>query len=310
MMNPKERSCATNVGGVLHDGWSPHDREDASVIVASVMTDHPAWVSTDAGIAYRAVRYGSSVWVLTSAPANFGGYDTTSYLVLGTGDPPVADVADPITLTCPPAVARPLQELGTVARWRNPDLWDALATTIVRQVIRAGQARKLYRSFCQAHGEQVITPHGETWLFPVPEVVLSLPDAEFVRWGMAFNRRPLLAAAQASLEFGQKWAEFDPTTLVDELQSVPRIGPWTARASVADLTNDYILYPFADLAVRTWAKLLAPGRTWPETEPEFAAEWQRLAGDQLSTMTLLTLAWGVQHVRNTEADELRVDRRS
>ncbi|MPZ67495.1 MAG: hypothetical protein GEU83_19040 [Pseudonocardiaceae bacterium] len=46
-----------------------------------------------------------------------------------------------------------LREAGTVARWRNPDLWDAMATSIVRQVIRAGQARKLYRAFCQAHDE-------------------------------------------------------------------------------------------------------------------------------------------------------------
>ncbi len=273
--------------------------ERTPVIVASVMTDHPAWRPTRVGGAYRAVRCGPAVWVLTSTPGNSGGYDTTAHLVAGAGDPPVADVVDPATLTCPTAVAAPLREFGTVARWRNPDVWDALATSIVRQVIRAGQARKLYRALCQAHGEQVTTPHGETWLFPIPDVVLSLPDAEFARLGMAFKRRPLWTAAEACLEFGQKWAELDPTALVGEVQTVPRIGPWTAGASVADLTNDYALYPFADLAVRTWAKRMAPGRAWPETGPEFAAVWQRLAGEQLSTVTLLTLAWGVRHARNT-----------
>jgi DNA-3-methyladenine glycosylase II len=82
-----------------------------------------------------------------------------------------------------------------------------------------------------------------------------------------------------------------------EIQNVPRIGPWTAGATIADLTNDYALYPFADLAVRTWAKRLASGRNWPETELEFARVWQDLAGEQLSARTLLTLAWGVRHAR-------------
>jgi len=274
------------------------------VIVSAVMTDHPSWLSTDTGAAYRAVRYGASVWALTCMPCGSIGHETAALLVVGAGDPPVVDVADPATLTGAKAVVTPLQDAGTVARWRNPDLWDAVATSIVRQVIRAGQARKLYRAFCHTHGEPVITPLGETWLFPTTETVLGLPDAEFARLGMAFKRRPLRVAAEACLEFGQKWAELDPTALVEEVQAVPRIGPWTAGATVADLTNDYALYPFADLAVRTWVKLLAPGLTWPETEAEFARVWARLAGEQLSTWTLLTLAWGVRHARNTGATEI------
>lgn len=60
-----------------------------------------------------------------------------------------------------------------------------------------------------------------------------------------------------------------------------------------------LLYPFADLAVHTWAKRLTAGRSWPETEAEFARVWARLAGDQLSAWTLLTLAWGVRHAHGT-----------
>jgi DNA-3-methyladenine glycosylase II len=116
---------------------------------------------------------------------------------------------------------------------------------------------------------------------------------------MAFKARPLRTAAEACLEFGAKWAELDPAGLVTEVQNVPHVGPWTAGATVADLTNDYTLYPFADLAVRTWAKRLTPQRRWPDTEPEFAQAWARLAGDQLSDWTLLTLAWGVRHASTT-----------
>ncbi len=112
------------------------------------MTDHPSWLSTDTGAAYRAVRCGASVWALTCMPCGSIGHETAALLVAGAGDPPVVDVADPATLTGAKAVVTPLQDAGTVARWRNPDLWDAVATSIVRQVIRAGQARKLYRAFC------------------------------------------------------------------------------------------------------------------------------------------------------------------
>lgn len=269
------------------------------MIVTAVMTDHPSWLFSDIGTSYRAVRCGTSVWALTSTPTDFGQYDTAAHHLSGASDPPVVDVLDPATLTGEQNVVAPLRAVGIVARWRNPDLWDALATSIVRQVIRAGHARRLYRTFCRTHGEQVTTPIGETWLFPTPETVLTLSDVEFGRLGMAFKRRPLRAAAQAYLEFGRKWADLDPAALADEVQTVPRIGPWTAGATVADLSNDYALYPFADLAVRTWAKQMAPGRTWPETEPEFASVWARLAGEQLSAWTLLTLAWGVRHAHGT-----------
>lgn len=279
------------------------------MIVADVMLDHPSWLVNDEGTAYRVVRTESSIWSVTCTPPAESGWHIQISQVSGRGkapvrgDDPVLDVLDPSGLTGPDAVVGPLRKAGPVGRLRNPDLWDAVATSIMRQVIRAGQARKLYRAFCRAYGEPVTTPGGEAWLFAAPEVVLALPDTEFARLGLAFKRRPLQAAAQAVLEFGQKWAELDPAALVDEVQSVPRIGPWTAGASVADLTNNYALYPFADLAVRTWAKHLAPGRTWPETEPEFAREWARLTGDQLSAWTLLTLAWGVRHTRKTGAAE-------
>lgn len=264
-------------------------------MIASLMTDHPSWLPADCGAAYRAVRVGAAVWALTCTIADSGGVDTEAVRLAGRGEKPVVDVIDPGSLAGPKTMIMGLRKAGTVGRWRNPDLWDALATSIIRQVIRAGQARKLYRAFCRAHGDAVTTPLGQTWLIPTPQTVLDLPDAEFARLGMAFKRRPLRAAAEAVVEFGPKWSELAPSDLLTEVQTVPRIGPWTAGATVADLTNDYALYPYADLAVRTWAKTLAPGRSWPETEPEFARVWARLAGEQLSEWTLLTLAWGVRH---------------
>jgi DNA-3-methyladenine glycosylase II len=283
---------------------APRDRKDPSVIVPSVMIDHPSWQSTKAGISFRAVRCGDAIWALGCTPAGSDHHRIAAHHVSGAGEAPVVDVIDPAAVTDSTAMHTRLREAGTVARWRNPDLWDAMATSIVRQVIRAGQARRLYRTFCQAHGEPVDTPLGETYLFPRPVTVLGLPDAEFGRLGLAFNHRPLRAAAEAYLDLGRQWAQLEPPALVDEVQRVPRIGPWTAGVTVADLTNDYALYPFADLAVRTWAKLLAPERTWPDIEAEFARVWARLAGDRLSDWTLLTLAWGTRHASTTGATGL------
>jgi DNA-3-methyladenine glycosylase II len=264
--------------------------------VGWVMTDHPSWLVAGR-TTFRVVRYERSIWVLSCAPSSGSGKGVLARadLISGTDAGPAPDVFDPRSLVGPEPLVTRLRELGPVARWRNPDLWDAVATAVLRQVIRASHARRLYQEFCRAHGEPVATRFGQAWLFPVPETVLGLSDAEFARLGLAFKRHALRAAAEACCEFRSKWAALQPVDLLTELQSVPRVGPWTAGAAVADLTNDYALYPFADLAVRTWIDRLAPGRTWPESEHDFALAWARLAGDHLCAWTLLTLAWGNRH---------------
>lgn len=264
---------------------------------ATMMLDHPAWLTADDGRARRAFRSGAGVWSVVCTPRLDGtGHAVDVACVLGeSAAAPLVDVIDPSMLTAPVEIGGPLRAAGPVGRLRNPDLWDALATSIVRQVIRAAQARQLYRGFCQSHGDEIETSAGSAWLFPSPETVLSLPDVEFARLGLAFKRRPLRAAAEAYLECGKEWADVPSVRLIAELQTVPSVGPWTAGATVADITNDYSLYPFADLAVRTWATSLAPALSWPSDEPTFAKLWQGLAGDQLSMWTLLTLAWGVRH---------------
>ncbi|GAA2880960.1 hypothetical protein GCM10010517_43780 [Streptosporangium fragile] len=119
---------------------------------------------------------------------------------------------------------------------------------------------------------------------------------------MAFKRRPLQAAAAAYLAHHAEWAQFAPDVLVKAVQAVPRIGPWTAGAAVADYTGDFALYPYADLAVRTWAALADPATAWPADEPAFADAWRNLAGPSLSTLTILTLAWGDQHAHHARPD--------
>jgi DNA-3-methyladenine glycosylase II len=257
------------------------------------MTEHAAWRSADGRIERVFVLPNGARWLATVRECTLrldalGGQSAVpapGVFTLPGGAP--ANVSE---------LAAALGGLGSVARFRNFDLWDAIGTAIIRQVIRAAHAKKLYRAFCDAYGERVRLPSGDVYcLFPTPEIAFGLDSDQFSAIGMAFKRPPLLAAAQAYLEHGAKWRDLPPTVLIGELQTVPRIGQWTAHAAVADWSNDWSLYPYADLAVRTWAKRAAPAFTWPDDEPTFGALWRALACEHLSSLTLLTLAWGSQH---------------
>ena len=257
-----------------------------------VMTDHAGWLPANAGRHRVFVTAGGGRWLATAHDG------MVALHPLAPGPAPVLDVftLPDGPLTGAPELATALRGLGSTARFRNSDLWDAIGIAIMRQVVRAGQSKKLYRGFCQAHGARVELPNGEMYaLFPTPETVLQLTDEQFASLGLAFKRQPLRLAAEAYSGLGAQWRELSPAGLVDALQVVPRVGPWTARAAVADWSNDWALYPYADLAVRTWVKRAAPSHDWPVDEPTFGRMWRALAGEGLSSLTLLTLAWGSQH---------------
>lgn len=254
-----------------------------------VMTEHAAWIHSPDG-ARRVFNHDGGRWLATVRDGEL------TFTVLS-GSPQVKPATDtftaPLSMERVPELATALRKLGTVTRFRNADLWEAIGTSIIRQVIRAGQSKTLYRAFCRGHGEQIALPCGTTYsLFPTPEAVHGLSDMQFSPLGMAFKRRALRTAAEAYLRQGEAWQEHASTPLVAELQAVPHIGPWTARATVADWSNDWSLYPYEDLAVRTWARRAAPSHDWPADEAAFGKAWKELAGEHLGSLTLLTLAWG------------------
>lgn len=258
-----------------------------------VMTEHPAWRITERG-SYRVFALpDGGQWLVT-----IKGSEMFSYPPAAGSEQPQPDVfrLQESTVTDAPELFGALTSLGPVARFRTPDLWEAVATAIIRQVIRAAHAKKLYRDFCAAYGQRVSHLNGDGYaLFPAPETVLGLGDEQFAAAGLTFKRRPLRAAAETYLKHGPHWRELPPDALTRELQQVPRIGAWTAGAAVADFRNDFTHYPYTDLAVRTWAKRVAPSYPWPDDEQSFGQLWRTLAGDQLASLTLLTLAWGSHH---------------
>lgn len=268
----------------------PHDRGMRRY--GTVMTDHPAWAPT------------VGPWFARVMPSPDG-----SHALVRT-DGTRAEWCCPLAAACEPGIfalpegaapelAAPLGTLGPVARFANPSLWDAIATAVIRQVVRADQARVQYRALCEAHGAEVRCGDLAGRLLPSPETVLGLSDARFKTLGLAFKREALRAAAEAFLEDGTVWALLPAGELAAVLPSVHRIGLWTAGAAAADWSNDFSLYPYGDLAVRTWATRAVPGAGWPGSEPGFRACWEQATGPHLADITLLTLAWGGHHARTS-----------
>jgi DNA-3-methyladenine glycosylase II len=273
-------------------------REDRRVrSYSTVMTDHPAWTPTDGRAFVRAMRAGDRGHAL--ARTDGSSVDWCCRDAAAVGPEPDLFFLPASAAGDVPELARALGSLGTVARFRNPSLWDAVGTAIIRQVVRAAQAQVQYRALCAAHGTPVRCGTMTGWLFPSPETVLGLGDAQFAAVGLAFKRGALRAAAAAFLQHGNAWAAMPADALVLELLRVRRVGPWTAGAATADWTNDFAAYPSGDLAVRTWAARAAPSAAWPADEPGFHRHWRQVAGPHLADVTLLTLAWGGRHARTS-----------
>lgn len=259
--------------------------------------DHPGWLSENDGVV-RAVATASGVFVLTWAHG-----ELSVECVRGAEDSkPRLVAADPEDLPhAAPAVLRAgLARLGVTRRLANPWLWDAIVTAVLRQVVRAEQARKLYRAWCTEMGTPVPGRESGLALTPDPRRVLAMDMEQFAKVGARFHRTALQAAAGAYLNHHTAWEQMRADELAAALTGIPRIGPWTAGAAAADFTGDFSVYPHDDLAVRTWAARIAPDYPWPAAKDKrFRPLWSGWAGNDrtaLHTLTLSTLTWG-SHIR-------------
>lgn len=269
----------------------------------TLLIDHPAWTPQPDGTLARLVTDGTRAWLArwNRSSLDWQTLDPTGGPAPTVRRTPAADLPN----RAPAPLLEALAALGTVERLPNPSLWDSVTTALLRRIIRAAQARALYRRWCTTYGRRYDTSAGTLAAAPSPEVVLALEgDAPYRQVGALFHKKALPAAAAAYLDHSAEWSALDPDDLVKALQDVPGIGPWTAAAAAADFTGDYSVYPHHDLAVRTWATQAAPGLAWPETEQAFARRWHRWAPDrpQLHALTTFTLAWGthaptVEHER-------------
>jgi DNA-3-methyladenine glycosylase II len=183
----------------------------------SVITEHTAWRITQRD-RYRVFALpDGGQWLVR---AN-GGELLSLPLIASSGEPrfdAFTLLRSEVATTEAPEVFSALASLGTVARFRTSDLWEAIATAIIRQVVRAFQAKRLYRDFCQAYGQRITRLNGEGYaLFPTAETVLGLQDAQFASIGLTFKGPPLRAAAEPYLKHEAHWRDLPPDVLVQEL---------------------------------------------------------------------------------------------
>ena len=106
-----------------------------------------------------------------------------------------------------------------IYRIQCPNLWNCIGTNIIRQVIRASQAKNMYRTFSEYVGERVILTGGIHYhLFPSPQKVLETPDSTYQRMGMSFKRDALKNAARFILEHADRLEKIQALDLLDELR--------------------------------------------------------------------------------------------
>ena len=198
----------------------------------------------------------------------------------------IADLAE----STPAPIRQNLARLDGLQRLGAGSYWEALGTAVIRQVIRAGQARRVWHRLAATltHCEEAIGA------FPTVERFLAASDADLAEAGLGFKIRTLRTVADVCQSERRRWDRLDPIELHDAWLSLPGIGPWSAGAAIADLRNAWQLYPHDDLAVRTWATRAFPELAIPTAAGPFLRRWTEWGGPAVGTLTVLTLV-GAPH---------------
>ena len=267
-----------------------------AALTSRLVLDHPGWrVRVDSGV-LRAFWSEDAVWV-TNCNTVCSTFNSTTVIVHGTdsADAPAAscivDWFDPASLPDIFQRTAEVRSCGRVHRLRNSDLWDALLPQVLRQRRRLVDANRMYRSLCHVHGERIETPQGTALLPPRPAMIAGLGDEAFHRVGLRYKAEALRTIAQAYVERGADWADMAPSELCLALQDVTGIGSWTARMTVADLTNDFSTLESVEFGKPgTWERFSAASGG-ALTLQDFQEQWRSLTPAQLSTLAVLSIDW-------------------
>ena len=135
---------------------------------------------------------------------------------------------------------------------RSLSLYSALLESVVKQRISLKAALRIQSRIVSALGK-VAHVEGEAYYgHPPPE---SLLDPERLR-GFGLTKMKAVAiseVARAELEGrlpSLREVEESPSSVIEELQEIGGIGPWTAELAVAMVSSGFEVGPASDLAVR------------------------------------------------------------
>lgn len=248
-----------------------------------MMVDGPSWLHRGDGTAARVLARGAARFTAKAA------FDRVSGLWQLAATAPVAErlatfrVAD-LAESTPPAIRRNLARLDGLQRYGAGSCWEALGTAIVRQVITAAQARRVWHRLAQLVA-------GSPGRFPTEAELLAASDADLAATGLGFKLGTLRSVAEACLSEQRSWERLGSAELCQAWLRLPGVGPWSAGAAIADLRHAWHLYPHDDLAVRTWAARAFPELGIPAEPKAFLRLWTDWGGGRLGTLTVLTLGW-------------------
>lgn len=202
------------------------------------------------------------------------------------------ELPDCATIHLPGQLANRFKNLAPLVHVSSASLEEALIKAIIRQVIKAEHAKKLIHRFITSFGESYNYDGVICYTFPTIEKILELSLDDLVSCGLGF-KAALIKNVAKKIEkdnLKQKINVVSTETALEILQEIKGIGHWTAHVTLCDLKGDWSLYPFDDLAVRTWASNLWSGYNWPQNPQVFRQEWERLNGSYVGQITFFLLA--------------------
>src|SRR5581483_8283148 len=158
----------------------------------------------------------------------------------------------------PSQLAQRYLNLAPLVHIASPTLGEALIKGIIRQVISAAQARKTLHQFVTRLGASYQFEKLTYYNFPTLESIIQLPLEELSACGLGFKAKIIQYVAHRLLEenIESQMRLCSSSDAVLLLQHLKWVGDWTARIAVCDFLHDWSQYPFSDLAVRKWARLL------------------------------------------------------
>ncbi len=252
----------------------PRRVERTSVTPSSLlMADHYGWTADpSAAVVRRTFRAGSRTWTIASPvevpvlPEGHASSEVTSWVL-------ELDALSDGALT---------GEVH-VQRVSTPTVWEALATGVLRQVVRAGTARERYR--------RLVAAASNDGGFPSPDEVLRCDEDEMTALGLRFCWSKLVALARWAADVGADECLDIPSRdgLLEDAASLPGLGPWTLGVAAWDCGNDPARYPFGDYVVQAGAARLVSWIDWPRRPDRFALAWSDHCGDDFTALTVLAL---------------------
>lgn len=195
-------------------------------------------------------------------------------------------------MVLPETLATRFRSQMPLTHMASPSLGEAVIKAVIRQVISASHARRLLHRFLTVWGPSLFDGETHSYGFPSLKQIAQLSSESLQAEGLGYKSRLLPRIASDLLEqhIEQQMTHLSHEALVERLQQVKGIGRWTARVAVCDVTGDWSVYPFEDLAVRTWAARLWPEYAWPKNEKDFLSAWKEVNGIYAGVVTFYLLA--------------------